>query len=76
MQGHEAWHPGVANVGKFDYLKWSVLRSIDVLSLPFIFLEVMWHVKLMRITSEACTSIELEIFITDQATAIERIAAL
>ena len=30
----------------------------------------------MRFTSEARTSIELEISITDQATAIERIAAL
>ena len=76
VQGDEAWYPRVANIGKFDYLKWGVLRSVDVLSLPFMFLEVMWHVKLMRLTSEARTSIELEISITDQAAAIERIAAL
>jgi hypothetical protein len=41
MQGDEARYPGVADIGKFDNLKWGVLRSVDVLSLPFMFLEVM-----------------------------------
>ena len=71
QQGHVAWHPGVADIGKVDYLKWCILGGIDVLSLPLM------ERKLDRITSEARTSIEFEISITHRkATVIERIAAL
>ncbi len=71
MQGHVALHPGVADIGKFNYLKWSILGSIDVLSLPFTAGEMMRLVKLMWITSEARTSIKLEVSIAHQATVIE-----
>ena len=73
MQGHCTCNPGVADIGKFDYLEGCILGGIDVLSLPF---RARGLVGVMRITSEACASIEFEVSINLKATAIERVAAL
>ena len=72
MQGHGAWHPGVPDIGKFDYLERCILGGIDVLSLPF---RARGLDGVMWITSEARTPIEFEVPINQKATAIEGVAA-
>ena len=76
MQGHEARHTGVANIGKFDNIKRAVLGIVDVFTVPFISKDMIRLIWCVCITSEARTPIKSEVPILLDTTHIERIASL
>ena len=76
MQGHEARHTGVANIGKFDNIKRAVLGIVDVFTVPFISKDMIRFNWCVCITSEARTPIKSEVPVLLDTTHIERIASL